>query len=227
MGTVPIEEWNGNQTLPYRVQIVTSEVGTVIRNNAVDIPRQISHREAMDVFIAWVVLSFGFSIMFARVYTASYPLILVGSFVTAGTGFVIHEMAHKFTAIHYGYWAEFVKDTRMLILSVVTAIFGFMIAAPGATQIYGMAMARDTLGRIAAAGPVSNIILALPFALLALIMPGFLIWKMGFQINAMLALFNMIPVFVLDGKKVWDWDHTAFGVIAGIAGLLFLASMVM
>ena len=57
--------------------------------------------------------------------------------LTVGIGFILHEMAHKFTAIRYGYWAEFRKDNSMLLVAVALAsLVGFVFAAPGATVIY-------------------------------------------------------------------------------------------
>ena len=35
----------------------------------------------------------------------------------------------------------------------------------------------------------------------------------GLQVNAMIAAFNMLPVSVLDGKKVWAWNKGVFLVL--------------
>jgi Zn-dependent protease len=35
----------------------------------------------------------------------------------------------------------------------------------------------------------------------------------GFQVNAMIAAFNMLPVSVLDGKKVFAWNKVVFIVV--------------
>jgi Zn-dependent protease len=39
------------------------------------------------------------------------------------------------------------------------------------------------------------------------------IGMIGLQVNAMIAAFNMLPVSVLDGKKVWAWNKGVFLVL--------------
>ena len=68
-------------------------------------------------------------------------------------------MAHKFTAIKYGFWAEFRKDNIMLVVAVaLAALVGVVFAAPGATVIYdttGRGISREQNGKISVAGPLS------------------------------------------------------------------------
>ena len=77
-------------------------------------------------------------------------------------------MAHKFTAIKYGFWAEFRKDNIMLVVAVaLAALVGVVFAAPGATVIYdttGRGISREQNGKISAAGPIVNLLLCIPFA---------------------------------------------------------------
>ncbi len=108
---------------------------------------RITRREEADLFIAWMAISLSFAIIKIAPYgiLGQIPrldpvvvLIYFGiAFLTVGIGFIFHEMAHKFTAIRYGYWAEFRKDNSMLLIAVVlAALVGFVFAAPGATVIY-------------------------------------------------------------------------------------------
>jgi len=48
-----------------------------------------------------------------------------------GTGFILHEMAHKFVALHFGYLAEYQANMTGLFLAVVLSFVGFIFAAPG------------------------------------------------------------------------------------------------
>lgn len=194
---------------------------------------RISRRERLDLIIAWVAISLAFGIIFIRdagrvdLITA---LIFIGvSLVTVGIGFVAHEMAHKFTAMKYGYWAEFRKDNTMLLVAVaLAALVGVVFAAPGATVIYdtgrfgGGGISRTQNGKISAAGPITNLLLCIPFAGL-LLYGGIssplsgnlasLIGMIGLQVNAMIAAFNMLPVSVLDGRKVLAWNAGVFAVL--------------
>lgn len=183
-------------------------------------------RERRDLIIAWLAISIAFTLIYVRggVNLTNFLLLFVMSLVTVGVAFVLHELAHKFVAMHYGYWAEFRKDNQMLLVAVVlAALVGVVFAAPGATYVYGNATRQEN-GWISAAGPITNLLLCIPF--LGLVFLGAegilgLVGVLGLRINAMIAVFNMLPVSVLDGRKVLAWNPVAFGVIiAAAAGVL-------
>ncbi len=209
---------------------------------------RISRREEADLFVAWIAISLSFAIIKIAPYGILGPINSVDSLValiyfgisllTVGIGFILHEMAHKFTAIRYGYWAEFRKDNSMLLVAVALAsLVGFVFAAPGATVIYsntadGRGLSREQNGKISAAGPLINLLLCIPFAVLAGIGASIstggsnllsVIGIFGVQINAMIASFNMLPISILDGRKVMSWNVpvfvflilTSFGVLVG------------
>ena len=198
---------------------------------------RISRREEADLFVAWMAIALSFTIIKIAPYgilgpvTAIAPLpalIYFGiSLLTVGIGFLLHEMAHKFMAIRFGYWAEFVKDNSMLLIAIVmAALVRFVFAAPGATVIYskdGRSLTRKEDGLISAAGPVTNLVLCGLFAALFFIVGGMTALKAGnliamvglagIQINAMLAAFNLLPISVLDGRKVLAWNALVFIVL--------------
>jgi Zn-dependent protease len=197
---------------------------------------RISRREEFDLFIAWIAISLAFAIIFLRDTGRVDPvvaLLYLGiSLFTVGIGFILHEMAHKFTAIKYGFWAEFRKDNMMLLVAVaLAALVGVVFAAPGATVIYdtnGRGISREQNGKISVAGPLVNLVLCIPFA--ALLMYGgtgnivSMIGMIGLQVNAMIAAFNMLPVSVLDGKKVFAWNKPLFAIMILAAFGALLAS---
>jgi Zn-dependent protease len=193
---------------------------------------RITRREEADLFIAWIAISFAFAIIFLRDIGRVSPIVALTflgiSLLTVGIGFILHEMAHKFVAIRYGYWAEFRKDNIMLVVAVaLAALVGVVFAAPGATVIYsnsadGRGLSREENGKISASGPLVNLVLCIPFAALLLLggqgssMGSNIITTIGMiglQVNAMIAAFNMLPVSVLDGKKVWSWNKPVFIVL--------------
>ena len=199
---------------------------------------RITRREESDLFIAWIAISISFAIIKIAPYGITGPvrsidpvaaLIAFGiALLTVGIGFILHEMAHKFTAIRFGYWAEFRKDNIMLLFAVLLAtLVGFVFAAPGATVIYsnsasGQGLTRRENGIISASGPVVNLLLCIPFAALVLIgvplmgASGILLTQIGIfgiQINAMIAAFNMIPISILDGRKVMAWNIPIFALL--------------
>jgi Zn-dependent protease len=192
---------------------------------------RIPPREWRDLAVAWFAITLAFTIVFLRegissVSPSMFLLVFGVSAMTVGVGFILHELAHKFTALHYGYWAEFRKDNLMLLVAVVmAALAGFVFAAPGATMISAPAISRRENGWISAAGPMTNLVIALPFIALALMGGGLIaiLGSMGWQVNSMLAAFNMLPVGPLDGKKVLAWNPAAFGILIAAAFGLVLA----
>ncbi len=154
---------------------------------------------------------------------------IIISAVTCGIGIALHELAHRVVARAYGSEAHVVSDHVWLILSVVIAFAGWFVAAPGAVWHSGY-LTRQQSGLIALAGPVTNLVLALVFLLLHLVVGvqdfgGLMrvefgvinVWFVGYHINAWLGLFNMIPLGPLDGAKVFNWNKVVFGITAAVA----------
>ena len=191
---------------------------------------RIPPRERRDLLIAWLAISIAFTLIYIRggVNVAGLVFFFVMSLITVGVAFVLHELAHKFSAMRYGYWAEFQKDNQMLLVAVVmAALVGIVFAAPGATYIYGNAT-RTENGRISAAGPVTNLLLCIPFAALWLLGGELLaiVGLVGLRVNAMIATFNMLPISILDGRKVLAWNPAVFAVLmAASLGVLILSLM--
>jgi Zn-dependent protease len=185
-----------------------------------------STTEIKQILIAWLAISVAFTIVLWRWYPQSLISIFVISAVTVGLAFILHELAHKIVAQKYGAWSEFRMEPFMLLIALVTAFMGFLFAAPGAVMIFNPYLTRKESGKIAVAGPVMNLALAVLFIPL-IFTSGILkqIGEFGVMINAWLALFNMIPISVLDGRKVLAWDRTVFGIVVGIAIVMWILSM--
>lgn len=190
-----------------------------------------SPTELTHLCIAYAVLTLDFVLLFRYVTVVPLLTLVAVAAVAALTGFVCHEMAHKISAQRRGYWAEFRLSPIGLILSVITALFGFLFAAPGATMIGGMAGGREW-GLTSLAGPATNFGFALAFlagSLLAATTSVSAVFAFPLlflaYINAWFAAFNMIPLGPLDGAKVFRWSKgvwlATFAVFAVLAGVLF------
>ncbi len=198
-----------------------------------------SPTEILHILVALIVLTTAFTFFFGGIsptgrrdtgFGLGNDTILdvaLMSLAALGTGFILHEMMHKVVAQFYGHWAEFRAQTFGLIIPIPLAYFtGFIFAAPGAVVIAGYVQ-RHQNGIISAAGPLTNIVIgyiALPFTLTIGSSDtfGFKLAFMVAIVNAILALFNMLPIFVLDGRKVWRWNKAVFAGIWAVGVLLLV-----
>jgi len=173
----------------------------------------IQKNELIHIIIAWIVITFAFS--FASILSKNYIYILAVLFGTL-TGFIGHELAHKFSAIHYGAKARFFIWPMGLGFAIVMSLItsgGFVFAAPGAVYIWGKNISRKENGIISIFGPLSNFIFAILFIFIAFI-TAFLIKNqiattilfIIAQINLFLGAFNLLPIPPLDGFKVFLWN---------------------
>ncbi|MAG91834.1 site-2 protease family protein [Candidatus Woesearchaeota archaeon] len=184
-----------------------------------------SEKEIKDILKAWIVISAAFAILLSdSIFSSDFYAKFIISSLTVGIGFLLHELGHKFVAQRYGCFAEFRSFDNMLILALVMSFFGFILAAPGAVMISGRVdKARN--GKISAAGPIVNLVLAIIFLALAFLqLPNLFkdIAFYGFMINSWLALFNMIPFWLFDGAKIIRWNKMIYGSIVAVAFLFML-----
>ncbi len=148
--------------------------------------------------------------------------------IVLGVSFFTHELTHKFTAIKFGARAYFRISREGLMFTLISVIVGFPILSVGAVFWWGEAATSTRVrGRVSAAGPISNLILIGVFYTLSgisiIITPSvpelaFLIYQIGFigvSLNVFLGLFNLLPIGVLDGAKVLDWDGRIWGSLIG------------
>ncbi|MCJ2520681.1 MAG: M50 family metallopeptidase [Candidatus Thermoplasmatota archaeon] len=201
---------------------------------------QFSRTELRHILLAMVVLTIAFTLAFSRVLSSGELSLadrLISNLLLASiavpTGFLLHELGHKVVAQRYGCLAEFRSYPRGLFLALITALLGFLFAAPGAVVISGYVDKRQN-GRISIAGPLVNLGIGAGFFALWFILRGTgvdpvivgsmsllrLTWGVAF-INLLLGAFNMMPFPPLDGSKVLRWDLRAYGLLlAAIIGLL-------
>ena len=196
-------------------------------------PYLFSQKEVRDILIAWVALAAAFTIAYSggisggvSLIAGGFPYLFVVAFIAVGSGFVLHELMHKFTAERYGYWAEFRMWVMGIVLALITSTLGFIFAAPGATYIQGNNVSDRQNGIISVAGPATNVCLAILFLLVGNvgITNGLVddISFVGYNVNLFLALFNLLPVMPLDGAKVFRWNKVIWIMFFGPLALIFL-----
>ena len=191
--------------------------------------------EFQEIAVSVLAISFAFSIGRSGLAALNGPafwMIFAITLVTVGLGFILHELAHRQVAKSYGAYAIYKAWPMGLILMMALAVSGspFLFAAPGAVYIYANYITKKENGIISLAGPMTNLALALIFGLLMLFITGEgsvsvlarTALEIGFKINLFLGLFNMVPIFPLDGSKVWEWDKRLWVAFMVVAGGLYL-----
>jgi Zn-dependent protease len=99
-----------------------------------------------------------------------------------------------------------------------------VFAAPGAVVIMGR-VTKAKYGRIALAGPMTNIVLAVALIGLSFVYSGEFYSKvisLGLLVNLWLAVFNMLPFWILDGKKIFTWNKQVYFATFAFIILLFI-----
>ncbi|MFX0051828.1 MAG: site-2 protease family protein [Candidatus Hodarchaeota archaeon] len=192
----------------------------------------LSVHELSELGIGWLISSFVIlyitGMLTFVIQEGRIPDTLLIYLFILGISFFVHELMHKFTAIKYGARAQFKLSREALIITVIGLIIGFPILATGAVYWWGETAASPGIrGRVSAAGPVSNLILASIFFIIqgigvAVVAEsptlGMLLFTIGFTgvwLNAFLGFFNMLPLGMLDGAKVLAWDPKIWVSIIG------------
>ncbi len=176
--------------------------------------------ETIDLLKSWVALSFAYTFthMTYFYYFPMYFLVILPiATIVAGLTFVVHELSHKFTAEHYELDAHYKSNDWMLVLGLMISFSGFLFFAPGAVMIDGYYMTRRQYGITAAAGPISNLVIATIFLPLYWLFPWVLFIQYAFTMNAWIGLYNMIPVGMFDGAKVYKWSPGVYLVLVACA----------
>ncbi|MEA2089810.1 MAG: AN1-type zinc finger domain-containing protein [Thermoproteota archaeon] len=156
-----------------------------------------------------LVLSVALSLFFFGKFDAVSAIALAAVLTVS---FLLHEIAHKLTAQRYGAWAEFRLNLFGVLITLVSIIFPLKIISPGAVMIAGP-MSKETIGKTAVAGPLTNILLAMIFTGIAWnpspIQPvaAYSAW-----INVIIALLNLIPFGIMDGRKIFWWNKLVWAV---------------
>lgn len=184
-----------------------------------------SEKEIKDLIKAWLAISLAFGIFIGREYSVDFYMSFIISSITVGTAFIAHELAHKILAQKYGCFAEFRSFDSMLILAIVMSYFlGIIFAAPGAVMIKGPVGVRRN-GKISAAGPAVNIILAIIFIVILFSTSQGILYTValiGALVNAWLAIFNILPFGMFDGKKIIAWNKPIFFLLLISAIIIFI-----
>ena len=154
----------------------------------------------------------------------------LGTFVSAAIFtfiFLSHELAHKAVAKQYGLWAEFRINILSAAFTIMTLLLPLIkIVSPGAVNIAGIAD-KKTVGITALAGPLTSIGLTGVFLSFIFLVPGGSndLLMNSASLAAWIAVFNLIPLGILDGAKVFWWNKSTWAIGFAIAVVLMLVTL--
>ena len=191
-----------------------------------------SKHELKDIAVSVLVLSLAFAILYRSGSVIDFFEYHLGNGVAylglfglciclVVLSFLFHEFGHKFVAQKAGMWSEYRMFPLGLVLTIVTSFFGFLFAAPGAVYIEGNCT-KETNGKISIAGPMVNIVLA-AIGIIGCLTINHSGWVIFFlllaNLNAFLALFNLLPIPPLDGSKIIKWNAVLWAAAIAISAV--------
>jgi Zn-dependent protease len=180
--------------------------------------------ERVDILIGLglIVLSATFMLFITQVINI-IGVIIYGFMI--GPAFILHELGHKYSAQYYGKPARFTLTKQGVRFTLILTLLPWIAGGPGPVTIFDQMDQRQS-GIVSVCGPAVNIGLGFLYYILYLIFLPFLgvfaeLFFFGMFINAGLGVFNMLPVSILDGKKVFAWSKPIW-----IATMLVLVSQI-
>jgi Zn-dependent protease len=189
-------------------------------------PKELKHLATAALLVIGVGFSAGLYIDYSK---TSLTLALAASATILATSFFVHEIAHKVTAQKRGLWAEFRLTTWGAVITLIFMILPtpFKLISPGAVMISG-STSTEEIGKISIAGPTTNIVLSIMLLGASFIPSSYSsILLLGALLNGYIALFNMIPIGILDGLKIFNWNKKIWALAFGASIVLTAAAYLM
>lgn len=175
-------------------------------------------RELLDVIVMTLAVGYIFMDMFRRHPVGFDKRAFWFACMVTAPALIAHELAHKLFALSFGLQAEFHAAYGWLAIGVILKLirFNFIFFVPAYVSIgaAGMAVLPSQMALIAFAGPLLNLVLFIvAWASLKqkrLKRNTFIFLHVTKQINLFLFVFNMLPIPLFDGWKVYQGFFQAF-----------------
>ncbi|AWR99575.1 site-2 protease family protein [Metallosphaera hakonensis] len=161
------------------------------------------------------------------IFSRFFGIGILAAVVAATIAVVPHELAHRQSARRYGCYSRFTLNFTGFLFTTIINLLPFfgLVFFSGYTSISCRFFSADKRieGITAAAGPSTNIAISVLFLLLT-IFTGNPLLAFFFQVisgfNAVVAFFNLLPFWILDGLKVFKWNIGIWIVMIAISLIL-------
>jgi Zn-dependent protease len=136
--------------------------------------------------------------------------------VMGGIALAAHEIAHWYLNRKFRATTEVqLWGVGTLIMAFTAWLFGSVFAQPTLTLVYtGQPLDKKSLALIMLSGPALSFVVAL--LCLCLVPFGGLFrtaGMIGFSINLLTAVFEMLPIPPCDGRVVYEWNKVVWAVV--------------
>lgn len=181
--------------------------------------------EIVDLLASLIVLGIAFSMKY--IMLGDFNRIMV-SFLAVSIGFLVHELAHRYTARYFGAFSRYRAWYIGLAIALAIAIVSrgnIIFAAPGAVEVVLPWYSSRIESAISVSGPFANIVVALIcIAIRAIPHTTSLHWYVNVigYVNAFLGFFNLLPIPPLDGYKVMRGGVVRWGILFLLSALILL-----
>ncbi len=204
-----IEARAQKQSYEYKVTYAPSMVRNKFRFSPTEIKHLIIGALLVSgVGMSWIIFAPGVS-----EFLFDLPVIFVGLVILFTAAFFTHEIAHKLTAQHFGLWAEFRIILFGAIITLISIVSPLKFISPGAVMIAGSGD-KKVVGKTSIAGPLTNIVFGFAAFASALLLPWPYILLAVYPafFNATISVLNLIPIGILDGYKIFQWNKVAWAL---------------
>jgi len=161
------------------------------------------------------------------------PFVIPVVITAAVIAVIPHELAHRQMARRYGCFSRFtVSFTGFLATTVINILplFGLVFFS-GYTLLSCRFFStnREIEGKSAAVGPATNLVISILTYILALATSGLAYFFLSYisAFNAVVAFFNLLPFWILDGLKVFRWNVSVWiAMIIVAVAMMFLTGQI-
>ncbi|MCY0882538.1 MAG: peptidase M50 [Acidianus infernus] len=160
-------------------------------------------------------------------------LIVLFTLIAATIAVIPHELAHRQVARKYGCFSRFSLSFSGFLATSIINLFGLAIVFFSGYTLISCNFFRANKkldGIIATAGPATNLVISAIFYLLAYLFSQSLVGLLFFYIamfNSVVAFFNLLPFWVLDGMKIMRWNVKIWAVMIALSLVLMYLTRVL